>query len=118
MQKFTCECGRAVRDVYFKNGEFMCGKCFWQGTDSPYDYLINMLATKGLVVTYRGEPVLVIKQFGADDDREAAIRPDENWVVLEGDDFWLNYSGTPGELRAYISDYGRKEDGCCEAKED
>lgn len=118
MQKFTCGCGRAVRDVYFKNGDFMCGKCFWQDSDSPYDYIINMLAAKGLVVTFRNEPVLVVKQFGADDDREAAIRPDENWVVLEGDDFWLNFSGSAGELRDYISDYGCKDGDGCEAKED
>jgi hypothetical protein len=118
MKKFSCGCGRSVRDVYFKNGEFMCGKCFWQNTESPYDYLINLLAAKGFVITYQNTPVLVMKQFSADDDKEAAIRPDENWVVVEGDDFWQSYSGSPENLRAYISEYGLKKDGGCEAKED
>lgn len=117
MQKFTCGCGRAVRDVYFRNGDFMCGKCFWQDSDSPYDYLVNLLAAKGLIVTFRNEPVLVVKQFSADDDRDAAVRPDGNWVVLEGDDFWQGFSGSSGELRDYISDYGRRDEGCG-AKED
>ncbi len=112
MEKFTCGCGRTVRDVYYKNGEYMCGKCFWQGVDNPYDYLINMLASKGFVITFRNEPVLMIKQFSADDDREAAIRPNENWVIVEGDDFWQNYSASPEHLRAYITDYGKRDEGC------
>lgn len=118
MQKFPCGCGRAVRDVYFKNGELMCGKCFWQGGDSPYDYIINMLAGKGLVITYKNEPVLIVKQFSADEDPDAAVQPNENWVLVEGDDFWQGYSGQPGQLRDYISSYGLKKDGCGEAKED
>jgi hypothetical protein len=117
MEKFTCGCGRAVRDVYYKNGEYTCGKCFWQGVDNPFDYLINMLASKGLVITFRNEPVLVMKQFSADDDPEAAIRPNENWVIIEGDDFWQSYSASPDNLRAYITDYGKRDEGC-ESKED
>ena len=116
MKKFSCGCGRAVRDVYYKNGECMCGRCFWQGGDSPYDYIINMLAGKGLVITFHGFPVLVVRQFSADDDAEAAVTPDENWVVVSGDDFWQNFSGRGEELRDYISGYGAKRDG--ETKDD
>ena len=118
MQKFSCGCGRSVRDVYYKNGEYMCGKCFRQDSDNPYDYIINMLANKGLVITFRDCPVLVMKQFSADDDAAAAIIPDHNWVVLSGDDFWQNFSGRGEELRDYISSYGTKKEGGGETKED
>lgn len=118
MKKFNCGCGRAVRDVYYKNGACMCGKCFWQGSDSPYDYVINMLAARGFVITYKDAPVLVIKQFSADDDMATAIRPSDDWVVVSGDDFWANYSGDIENLRDYITTYGQKKDEGCSAKED
>lgn len=118
MKKFTCDCGRAVRDVYYKNGALMCGKCFWQDGDSPYDYVINMLAARGFAITFKGAPVLVIKQFSADDDMAAAIRPGDDWVVVSGDDFWANFSGEVDNLRAYISNYGLKQADGCGDKED
>lgn len=120
MVKFTCDCGKKVRDVYFKNGVYMCAKCFWQGVDNPYDYLINMLASKGLVIKFRNEDVLVLKQFSADflEQKEQITTPDENWLVLSGDDFWAYYTGLPEQLRCFISEYGLKKDGSCEDKED
>jgi hypothetical protein len=120
MEKFTCGCGRSVRDVYYKNGGYMCVKCFWQGSESPFDYIITMLAGKGLVITYKQEPVLILKQFSADElaNKEAIVRPDESWLQLSGDDFWMNYSGNADQLRNYITAYSvAGEDGCC-AKED
>jgi hypothetical protein len=121
MQKFNCGCGRAVRDVYYKNGEYMCGKCFWQINDNPYDYLINMLAAKGLVITFKNTPVLILKQFNADfiGDREMVTQPDETWFWLSGDDFWQSYNGQPDQLRNYISAYSvKKEEGGCNHKEE
>lgn len=115
MEKFTCGCGRNVRDVYYKNGGYMCVKCFWQGSESPYDYIINLLADRGLVITYKDEPVLILKQFSADllADREKVVRPDESWVWVNGDDFWQNYSGQTEQLRNYITSYSvAKEEGC------
>lgn len=111
MKKFSCSCGKNVRDVYYKNGNYMCAKCFWQNTDNPYDYLINMLASRGLVVTFKNEPVLVLKQFSADflDEKEAMVTPGDGWLVLPGDDFWTYFNGTPENLRGYITDYGIKK---------
>lgn len=120
MQKFTCDCGRKVRDVYYKNGAYMCNRCFWQDSDSPFDYLINMLASKGLVVTFHGEPVLVLKQFSADflDEKEKTVTPDAAWITVAGDDFWMNYTGQVANLRSYITEYGSKKEQGCQRKED
>lgn len=121
MQKFECGCGRKVRDVYFKNGSYMCVKCFWQGCESPYDYIINLLAAKGLVITFKDQPVLVLKQFSADQlaEKEAIVRPDTSWVIVPGDDFWMNFSGSVEHLRNYISTYEiKRDDSCCSGKED
>ncbi|MDR3590103.1 MAG: hypothetical protein P4N41_10655 [Negativicutes bacterium] len=120
MEKFTCGCGRSVRDVYYKNGGYMCVKCFWQGCESPFDYLITLLASRGLVITYKNEPVLILKQFSADclADRETVVRPNKEWLWISGDEFWMNYTGKPEQLRDYITNYSvAAEDGCC-AKED
>lgn len=120
MRKFDCGCGRSVRDVYFKNGEFMCTKCFWQESEGPYDPIMNLLAAKGLVVTFKTEPVLTIKQFSADElDKAAAVTtPDESWVRVAGDDFWINYTGRTEQLRDYISAYSVRKEGSCSDKED
>ena len=39
--------------------------------------------------------------------------------MVSGDDFWMNYSGQPEQLRDYITSYSvaGEEDGCS-AKED
>jgi hypothetical protein len=120
MEKFACGCGRNVRDVYFKNGDYMCVKCFWQDSESPYDYIITMLASRGLVITYKNTPVLTLKQFSADDlaDKETVVRPDESWLRISGDDFWLNYSGQAEQLRDYITSYTVAKEEGCSAKED
>lgn len=98
----------------------MCTKCFWQDSESPFDYLINMLANKGLVVTFKGEPVLVLKQFSADfiEEKEAVITPNDNWLIIPGDDYWMNFNGQIENLRAYITDYGIKKEEGCSHKED
>jgi len=120
MEKFTCDCGRNVRDVYFKNGAYMCVKCFWQGSESPYDYIITMLASRGLVITYNNTPVLILKQFSADllATKEAVVKPDDSWLWVSGDDFWMNYSGQAQQLRDYITSYSITKEEGCSAKED
>ena len=71
-----------------------------------------MLAARGLAITYQNQPVLVMKQFSADFLEQAGelIRPNENWVIIEGDDYWAHYNGNVMNLRAYITDYGKKKD--------
>ena len=98
----------------------MCVKCFWLGSESPYDYIVTMLASKGLVITFQDKPVLVLKQFSADflADKEAVTRPDESWVWVSGDDFWQNYSGQTDQLRDYITNYSVTRESDCVAKED
>lgn len=112
MEKFECACGKKVRDVYYKNGDFTCVKCFWQDNQNQFDYIINMLAARGLAITYQNQPVLVMKQFSADFLEQAGelIRPNETWVIIDGDDYWSHYNGNVMNLRAYITDYGKKKD--------
>lgn len=107
MRKFACGCGRKVRDIYYKNGEYLCGKCFWQGSESPYDYIINLLANRGLTITYKGEPVFVLRQLSADDldEKESLVIPTSDWITLSGDSFWLNFTGRTDQLRNYLSSY-------------
>lgn len=112
MKKFSCGCGKNVRDVYYKNGQLMCVKCFTQSSEHPHDYIINMLAEKGLVITFQNQPVLVIKQFSADllDQAEELVRPTEDWFILSGDEFWSHFNGSVENLRAYITEYGQKKE--------
>ena len=112
MEKFSCGCGKNVRDVYYKNGEFMCVKCFNQSSEYPHDYIINMLAEKGLVITFKNEPILVMKRLSADDleQAETLVKPDENWFMIAGDSFWSHFNGSIDNLRAYVTEYGRKKE--------
>ncbi|HMM23130.1 MAG TPA: hypothetical protein PKA10_20725 [Selenomonadales bacterium] len=119
MRKFACGCGRNVRDVYYKNGEYLCGKCFWQDCESPYDYIINLLAARGLAITFKNEPVFLLRQFSADDlaEKESLVKPTADWIVLSGDNFWLNFTGRTDQLRNYLSSYTVRKKGCS-TKED
>ena len=112
MKKFPCNCGKNVRDVYYKNGEFTCVKCFSQGSEYPFDYIINILAERGFVITFQNEPVLVMKQFSADllDEASELVKPNKNWFVIEGDNFWSHFNGSIDNLRSYITEYGRKKE--------
>lgn len=111
MKKFPCHCGKNVRDVYYKNGELTCVKCFNQSSEYPHDYIINMLAEKGLVITFKKEPVLVMKRLSADDldTVNDLVQPNESWFSMEGDQFWSHFNGSIDNLRAYITEYGRKK---------
>ena len=111
MKKFSCRCGKNVRDVYYKNGELMCVKCFNQSSEYPYDYIINMLAEKGLVITFKNQPDLVMKRLSADDldSIDELVKPNEQWFVIEGDHFWSHFNGSIDNLRAYVTEYGRKK---------
>ena len=110
MKKFSCACGKNVRDVYYQNGKLMCVKCFTQSTDHPHDFVINMLAARGFVITFKNEPVLVMKQFSADqlDSANEITTPNEDWLYVSGDTYWSHFSGSIDNLRCYITDYGRK----------
>ncbi len=111
MKKFSCACGKNVRDVYFQNGKLMCVKCFTQSSDHPHDFIINMLAARGFVITFKNEPVLVMKQFSADQLESAAeiTNPNEEWLYVSGDNYWSHFTGSVDNLRGFITDYGRKK---------
>ena len=117
MKKFACSCGKNVRDVFYKNGVLMCARCFRQDSESPQDFIINLLAAKGLIIAFQDEPVLVLKQFSADDldNLDAVLKPNEDWVLVTADDFWVQFKGRVEDLRTYVTNYGAKKD---DARED
>ena len=89
----------------------MCARCFRQDSESPQDYIVNLLAAKGLIIAFQDEPVLVLKQFSADDldNLDTVLKPNEDWILVTADDFWVQFKGRVEDLRAYITNYGQKD---------